>query len=47
MGYFTGSNPPSSTNKVKGHLRVAFYFIGAFESSTQKKAFNIEGFYIS
>ncbi len=23
-----GSNPPSSTNKVKGHLRVAFYFIG-------------------
>lgn len=28
IDFFMGSNPPSSTNKVKGHLRVAFYFIG-------------------
>jgi hypothetical protein len=33
-----GSNPPSSTNKAKGHLRVAFCFIGGAGADAKYKS---------
>jgi hypothetical protein len=36
--FMMGSNPPSSTNKAKGHLRVAFCFIGEVAADAKHRS---------